>query len=66
LKGNQILLDSAQDIYVSLETEDGDDLIGASLKFSLKKSLRNKPRDFRITKIRLLDKLRGLDKFNRI
>lgn len=66
LKEDQILLDSAQDIYVSLETEDGDDLIGASLKFSLKKSLRNKPRKFRITKIRLLDKLRGLDKFNRI
>ncbi len=66
LKEDQILLDSAQDIYVRLETEDGDDLIGATLKFSLKKSLRNKPRDFKITKIRLLDKLRGLDKFNRI
>ncbi len=66
LKEDQILLDSAQDIYVSLKTEDGHDLIDASLKFSLKKSLRNKPRDFRITKIRLLDKLRGLDRFNRI
>jgi len=66
LKEDKILLDSAQDIYVSLETEDGNDLIGASLKFSLKKSLRNKPRDFRITKIKLLDKLRGLDRFNRV
>jgi len=66
LKEDHILLDSAQDIYVSLETEDGHDLTGVSLKFSLKKSLKNKPREFRITKIRLLDKLRGLDKFNRI
>ena len=67
LKDKEFSRDTAQDIYISLEVKNGQKLIqGASLKFSLKKRLRNKPREFTILKIRLLEKLQGLEKLNRI
>ncbi len=66
LKEDNILSDTAQDIYVRLDVEKGTDLIEKFSKFSLKKCLQNKPREFTISKIRLLDKLHGLEKLNRI
>ena len=66
LKEDKILSDTAQDIYVRLDTQDISDFVKESSKFSLKKCLRNKPREFIISKIRLLNKLHGLEKLNRI
>ncbi len=67
LKGREFSRDTSQDIYISLEVKDGQELIeGFPLKFSLKKRLQNKPREITISKIRLLDKLQGLEKLNRI
>jgi len=66
LKEDKILWDTAQDIYVRLNAENGTDFIEKSSKFGLKKCLKNNPRDFKISKIRLLDKLHGLEKLNRI
>lgn len=59
--------ESAQYVYVALSTQNGQDLIeGSSLKFSLKKCLRNRPREFTVLKIRLLENLDGVGKLNRI
>lgn len=66
LKEDEILLNTGQDIYVRLDSEDVRNSIEKKSKFSLKKSLNKELRAFRIGKIRLLDKLDGIEKLYRI
>ncbi len=66
LQKDKILSDTVQDIYVRLDTAKGADLIEKISKFSLKKQLQNNPREFAISKIRVLEERYGLEKLNRI
>jgi hypothetical protein len=67
LKEDAFSRDTAQDIYVSLKTDDGMDIVkGINQKFSLKKQLRNKVRTFTIGTIKPLGSLKGVDKLNRL
>ncbi len=57
--------DTAQDILISLKVKIGEEIIKkSSMKFSLKKYLRNNPREFTISKIRILKKRYGLEKLS--
>ncbi len=59
--------DTAQDIFISLEQKNGQEMIKkSSMKFSLKKYLQNNPREFTISKIRRLKKRYGVIKLKRI
>ena len=59
--------DTAQDIFISLEQKNGQEMIKkSSIKFSLKKYLQNNPREFTIAKIRRLKKRYGVIKLKRI
>lgn len=67
LKKGDFSEESAQYVYITLSIEDGKDMMdGSSLKFSLKKCLRSKPREFTVSKIRLLENLDGVNRLNRI
>ncbi|RLB93272.1 MAG: hypothetical protein DRH26_04315 [Deltaproteobacteria bacterium] len=67
LKDQDFSQDTVQDIFISLKVKNGEEIIKkSSMKFSLKKYLRNNQREFTISKIRLLKKRYGLEKLNYI